>query len=167
MSVLTRPTDLAAGLLLKRLVLLFGGTYLAMVSITNTVNFLNSVAGTHATFLNSQNNSYIASIVKVYSLPTWFDELAVLGAATVEGIGAVLFFRALIRYRGNGAGATAAYTALAWNIGVWFAFIAGTEFFIAYPPEAPFRELLGLGLLMTLVVALVPDNPGVGPDSVA
>ena len=88
-----------------------------------------------------------------------------LSAATIEGIGAVLFLRALIRYRGNGTGATEAYTALAWNIGVWFAFIAGTEFFIAYPPEAPFRELLGLGLLMTLVVALVPDTPGHGTST--
>src|SRR5215510_13331807 len=108
MSVLTRPlvrADLSAGLLLKRLVLLFGGSYLAMVSITNAVNFLNSVAGTHARFLNSENNSYIASIVKIYSVPSWFDEIAVLGAATVEGVGAVLFFRALVRYRGNGAGA--------------------------------------------------------------
>jgi hypothetical protein len=165
MSVSTRSTDLAVGLLLKRLVLLFGGTYLAMVSITNAVNLLNSIAGTHAKFLNSQNNSYIASIVKIYSLPSWFDELAVLGAATIEGIGAALFVRALIHYRGNGVGATEAYTALAWNIGVWFAFVAGTEFFIAYPPEAPFRELLGLGLLMTLVVALVPDTPGLGPTS--
>src|SRR5262249_53508451 len=114
---------------------------------------------------NSQNNSYIASIVDIYSLPSWFDELAVLGAATIEGVGAVLFFRALIRYRGNGVGAAEAYTALAWNVGVWFAFIAGTEFFLAYPPGAPFRELLGLGLLMTLVVALVPDTPGQRPSS--
>jgi hypothetical protein len=54
---------------------------------------------------------------------------------------------------------TEAFQALAWNICVWFAFIVGTEFFIAYPSESPFRELLALGLLMALVIALVPDSP--------
>jgi hypothetical protein len=148
-----------AGLVLKRLVLAFGATYLGMVCVTNLVNFAHAVTGTHGTFLNSGNASYIASIVKVYSLPGWFDELFVLGAATIEGIGALLFVRALLRFRGEGTGVTEAYQALAWNIAVWFAFIVGTEFFIAYPSESPFRELLGLGFLMTLVVTLVPDSP--------
>ena len=84
----------------------------------------------------------------------------VLGAATIEGIGALLFVRALLRDRGGGSGAAEAYQALAWNITVWFAFIVGTEFFIAYPSESPFRELLGLGFLMTLVITLVHDSPG-------
>ena len=155
-----RTTDRAAGLVLKRLVLAFGATYLGMVCVTNLANFANIVAGTHGKFLNSGNADYIASIVKVYSMPGWFVDLAVLGAATIEGIGAVLFVRALLRYRGGGTGVTEAYQALAWNIAVWFAFIVGTEFFIAYPSESPFRELLGLGLLMTLVITLVPDSPG-------
>jgi hypothetical protein len=40
--------------------------------------------------------------------------------------------------------------------GALYAF--GTEFFIAYPSESPFRELLALGLLMTVVVAVLPDT---------
>jgi hypothetical protein len=160
----TRVTERAAGLVLKRLVLAFGATYLGMVCVTNLANFANVLAGTHAKFLNSENAGYIASIVKVYSMPAWFDDLAVLGAATIEGIGALLFVRALLRYRGGGSGVSEAYQALAWNIAIWFAFIVGTEFFIAYPSESPFRELLGLGLLMTLVITLVSDSPG-GPDS--
>lgn len=149
----TRP-----GFVIKLLVLAFGGTYLAMVSVTNLVNFIASVTDQHWTFLNSGNSDYIASIVKIYSLPSSFDHVFVLGAALIEGIGAALFIRALMRFRGNGLGVGEAYQALAWNIGVWFAFIVGTEFFIAYPSESPFRELLALGLLMTLVVAAVPDQ---------
>ena len=156
----TQVVDRAAGLVLKRLVLAFGATYLGMVCVTNLVNFANLVAGTHGRFLNSGNADYIASIVKVYSIPSWFDGLAVLGAATIEGIGAVLFVRAVLHFRGGGSGVTEAYQALAWNIAVWFAFIVGTEFFIAYPSESPFRELLGLGLLMTLVITVVPDATG-------
>ena len=156
----TQVVERAAGLVLKRLVLAFGATYLGMVCVTNLANFANVVAGTHVKFLNSGNADYIASIVKVYSMPGWFVDLAVLGAAMIEGVGALLFVRALLRYRGGSTGVTEAYQALAWNIAVWFAFIVGTEFFIAYPSESPFRELLGLGFLMTLVITLVPDGSG-------
>jgi hypothetical protein len=145
--------------MLKRLTLAFGGVYLAMVSLTNLVNFMAAVAGVRWAFLNSGNGDYIASIVKIYSLPPWFDEVFVLGAALIEGIGAALFLRALLRFRGNGAGMTEAFQALSWNLCVWFAFIVGTEFFIAYPSESPFRELLALGFLMTLIISLVPESP--------
>ncbi|MFZ2013422.1 MAG: hypothetical protein WAV00_06335 [Nocardioides sp.] len=158
-ELLTLTTGRRSGLALKRLVLIFGATYLGLVCLTNIVNLVNAVAGTHSRFLNSQNASYIASVVKVYAVPGWFDNLAVLGAALVEGLGAWLFIRAVRRFRGDGSGLTEAYQALAWNIAVWFAFIVGTEFFVAYPSESPFRELLGLGFLMTLVITLVPDAP--------
>ncbi|MGD9961342.1 hypothetical protein [Nocardioides sp.] len=158
-ELLTLTAGRRSGLALKRLVLIFGATYLGLVCLTNIVNLVNVVAGTHSRFLNSQNASYIASVVKVYAVPGWFDNLAVLGAALVEGLGAWLFIRALRRFRGDGSGLTEAYQALAWNIAVWFAFIVGTEFFVAYPSESPFRELLGLGFLMALLITLVPDAP--------
>jgi hypothetical protein len=160
---MSSPTTTAGpeiGLWLKRLVLLIAGTYLAMVCVTNLVNVIEALTDTHATFLNSQNTSYITSIVKVYSWPSWFGDIAVIGAVMIEGVGALLFVRALLRYRGHGVGVVEVYQALAWNIGVWFAFIVGTEFFIAYPSESPFRELLALGLLITLVVTVVPDSIG-------
>ena len=148
------------GLRLKQVVLAFGATYLGLVALTNLVNLVSQVTGSRWVFLNSQNAGYIATIVKVYGWPGWFDELAVLGAAVIEGVGALLFIRALMRYRGGRRGESAVYLALTWNIGVWFAFIVGTEFFVAYPSESPFRELLALGLLMTVVIAVVPDDAG-------
>ncbi|HEU5036583.1 MAG TPA: hypothetical protein VFT70_06255 [Nocardioides sp.] len=146
------------GLRLKQLVLAFGAAYLGLVALTNLVNLLSEATGGDWTFLNSSNTGYVASVVDVYSWPGWFDELAVAGASLVEGAGALLFARALLRYRGGGAGAVEAYQALAWNLGVWCAFIIGSEFFVAYEAEGTFRELLGLGLLMIVVVAVVPDD---------
>jgi hypothetical protein len=49
------------GLLLKRLVLLTGAIYLAMVATTNAVNFIASVGHFHWIFLNSGNAAYITS----------------------------------------------------------------------------------------------------------
>ena len=93
------------GLRLKQLVLLFGGPYLAMVCVTNLVNLAATITDGHWAFLNSGNADSIRSIVKHYSWPNWFDDLAVLGAAAIEGIGAVLFARALLRFKVSGVDA--------------------------------------------------------------
>jgi hypothetical protein len=152
------------GLLLKRLVLVFGGLYFAMVAVTNAVNFIATAGGFHVTFLNSGNVAYIASVTKVYSWPSWTDDAVVLAAALAEGFGAFLFGRALLRFRGGRTGLRAVWLAVTWNIVVWLGFIAGTEFFVAYTAEGPFRELLGIALLMAVIVAVVPDRPA-GPGA--
>jgi hypothetical protein len=152
-----RLTD-QPGLLLKRLVLLAGAIYLAMVATTNAVNFIASVGHFHWTFLNSGNAAYIASITKVYAWPVWTDHAVVLVAALAEGFGAFLFIRALVRYRGGAAGLRAVWQALTWNIAVWLGFIIGTEFFVAYASEGPFRELMIMALLMPVIIAVVPDG---------
>jgi hypothetical protein len=148
------------GLLLKRLVLAAGAIYFAMVALTNAINFIVSVGGFHWTFLNSGNVAYIASITKIYAWPAWTDNAVVLLAALAEGFGAFLFVRALLRFRGGTAGIRAVWQALSWNIVVWLGFIAGTEFFVAYQSEGPFRELLAIALLMPVIIAVVPDRIG-------
>jgi hypothetical protein len=92
--------------------------------------------------------------------PAWFDNAAVMAAALAETAGALLFWNALRKFGGHGAGAREAWIALGWNILVWLGFIAGTEFFVAYQAEGPFRELLAISLLMAIVVAVVPDDAG-------
>ncbi len=149
------------GLLLKRLVLLVGAVYFAMVALTNSVNFVASVGHLHWVFLNSGNAAFIASIVKVYSWPVWTINGIVLMAALAEGFGAFLFVRALLRFRGGSTGMRAVWMALIWNIAVWLGFIAGTEFFVAYPAQSPFRELMVIALLMPVIIAVVPDRAAV------
>jgi hypothetical protein len=151
------------GLRIKQLVLGIGAVYFTFVAVTNVVNFIVSVGGYHWSFLNSGNVSYIASITKVYSWPAWFDKAAVLAAALAETAGALLFWKALRHFRGRSTGVRDAWIALGWNIMVWLGFIAGTEFFVAYQSEGPFRELLAISLLMAIVIAVVPDEPGL-PD---
>ena len=78
----------------------------------------------------------------------------------MEAAGALLFWNALRKFRGHGAGVRDAWIALEWNIMVWLGFIAGTEFFVAYPSEGPFRDLLAIALLVAVVIAVVPDDGG-------
>ena len=154
--VLARP-----GVRVKQLVLGIGAVYFTFVAVTNIVNFIVSVGGYHWTFLNSGNVSYISSVTKIYAWPAWFDQAAVLAAALAETAGAFLFWNALHKFGGHGTGAREAWIALGWNIMVWVGFIAGTEFFVAYQAEGPFRELLVISLLMAIAVAVVPDDAGV------
>jgi hypothetical protein len=145
-------------LLLKRVVLAIGALYFTMVALTNAINFIATVGHFHWLFLNSGNAAYITSITKVYGWPAWTTATVVLLAALAEGFGAFLFIRALVRYRGGAAGMRAVWQALTWNIVVWLGFVAGTEFFVAYTAEGPFRELLVIALLMPVVIAVVPDR---------
>jgi hypothetical protein len=153
-TVFARP-----GLTFKRLTLLIGALYFTLVAGTNVVNFVASISDHHWTVLNSGNVAYIDSIVKGYPVPSRFAELAVLAAAVVEGIGAWLFWRALRDYRGGATGIREVWIALTWNVLVWLGFIVGTEVFVAYTSESPFRELLLIALAMAAVVAVVPDDP--------
>ena len=153
-AVFARP-----GLTFKRLTLLVGALYFTLVAATNVVNFVASVGDHQWTVLNSGNVAYIDSIVKGYPVPHRFPMLAVLAAAVVEGFGAWLFWRALRRYRGGATGMRDVWISLTWNVLVWLSFIVGTEVFVAYTSESPFRELLLIALAMAVVVAVVPDDP--------
>ncbi len=100
------------GLRLKQLVLAFGAVFLGIVALTNLLNLL-SVATTDSDADTQRQQLAVASVIEVYSWPGWFPELVVLGALLIEGTGAVLFARALLRYRGGGSGVVEAYQALA------------------------------------------------------
>lgn len=152
-GLLARP-----GLRLKQLLLVLGAAYLGVVAVTNLVNLGAEALTADVTALNSRNTDYVASVVGVYSVPGWLDELVVVGAATLETVGALLFLRAALRFRGAGTGRVEAFQALLFATALWGAFILGTELFVAYDSQGTFRELLAVTLLMAVVVAVVPDD---------
>jgi hypothetical protein len=159
-GLLARP-----GLRLKQLLLVLGAAYLGVVALTNVVNLGDEALAANVTVLNSHNTGYVASLVGVYSVPGWLDELVVVGAAILEAIGALLFLRAALRFRGGGTGRLEAFQALLFATALWGAFILGTELVVAYDSQSTFRELLAVTLLMAVVVAVVPDDPGAEPGS--
>jgi len=146
------------GVVVKRLTLLIGAVYFTFVAVTN---FVAVLGGDHWTVRNSGNAADIESITKAHS----FDHAAVALAVVAETIGAVLLWRAVVRYGGNGTGVREAWWALTGNVLVWLGFIAGTESFVADTSESPFRELLMIGLAMAVVITVVPDDPGSRPGS--
>jgi hypothetical protein len=146
------------GLLLRRLVLFFWAMYFSMVAITNTIDFLGELDLFEWTFLNSQNFQYLESVVKVYDVGSLLTKLMLLGALTIEIVGAVLFWRALKAIGRGATGRRPVYEALCWGVAVWTAFVFMTEFFVAYTAEAPFRELLMIMLASAIAVTVIPDD---------
>jgi hypothetical protein len=141
------------GLLFKRILIGFWALFFSLVALTNLVNLLDSLGAFDLTFLNSENYGYLRSVVEVYDVGSPLTKVLLAGALAIETIGAVLFWRALLRAR-----RPAALLALCWGALVWIAFIVMTEFFVAYKAESPFRELLMLVIATALAVALIPDR---------
>ncbi|MGO9961529.1 MAG: hypothetical protein ACLP50_37080 [Solirubrobacteraceae bacterium] len=87
--------------------------------------------------------------MKIYGV----GALATKGLLAIEITGAALFWRAL-RERDD----TPALQALCHGAAVWLAFIFLTEFFVAYPSESVFRELLLLTIATAIYIALAPER---------
>ncbi|MGH2923425.1 MAG: hypothetical protein ACRDKH_05285 [Solirubrobacterales bacterium] len=157
MSVIT---GIPSGLLFKRLLLGLWVMYFTMVAITNFVDLMEEFGAFDWTFLNSDNFSYLESVVKVYDVGEVPTKLLLAGAFVIEVAAAALFWRAIFGYGRKPGGAQAAFQAVCLGTLVWISFVFMTEFFVAYDAESPFRELLALMIGTGIAVALVPDNTG-------
>ena len=146
------------GLLLKRLVLLFWAMYFSLVALTNFVNLLDELGAFDWTFLDSENFSFLESVVEVYDVGSVITKLLLFGAFLIELTAAVLFWRGLMATRRGSH--SEAMLAICFGTFVWTAFVFMTEFFVAYKAEAPFRELMAIMLASAITVALVPDDAG-------
>src|ERR1700749_4037593 len=135
----------------KRVLLGFWTMYFTIVAVGNAIDLLDALGALHWTFLDSTNFAFMRTIVRVYHVGPDLTKLLLAGALAVDGVGGVLLLGAL-RDRGS------ALRALTWSAAVWSAFIFMCELFIAYPSEAPFRDLL----LLTIATALVPRRGRAG-----
>jgi hypothetical protein len=149
-----------SGLLFKRLLLLFWTMFFSMVALTNLVNLLDSLGLFDWTFLDSGNFDYLRDVVGVYGVGGPPTKLLLLGALLIEGIAAMLFWRALLGFGIKRDGERLAMTAVCWGTLVWTSFVFMTEFFVAYGAESPFRELMAIMVGTGIALALIPDDVG-------
>ena len=151
---------MALGLVLKRLLLAFWTMYFSMIALTNGVDLLDELGVARWKFLNSGNFDYLSSVVKVYAVGPGLTKLMLAAAFTIELVGAIAFWRALLSLGRREGGRTAALQAICWGTAVWTAFVFMTEFFVAYQSESVFRELLALMIGTALAITLIPDDAG-------
>lgn len=135
------------------LLLLFWAMYFSLIAVTNLVNLLDALGTIHWTFLDSGNFGYLRSVVRVYHVGPSPTKVLLGGAVAIEAVAAGLFWSAL-----RHPGGARTWQALCHAVGVWVAFILATELFVAYPSEAPFRELLLLTIATAIYFAGLVDR---------
>jgi hypothetical protein len=157
----------SVGLLLKRLLLAFWAMYFSMVALTNLIDLLGQLGALHWTFLDSGNFAYLRSVVKVYGVGRDVTKVLLAGAWLIAVVGAILFWRALAASGPGGGGSRRTFEALCWGVLVWLSFTFMTEFFVAYPAESVFRELLVLMIATAVALVVIPDEVSRPPGSAA
>jgi hypothetical protein len=146
-----------------RLVLLFWAAWLSVVVTTNLLNVLVAV-GTlpHSFAFTSGNWQWINQVMDPLAVPRALQGAFFAGAILWEGVAAVLFWRAVIVYRGRSIGQEhAALAACAVNLALWAAFQVLDEVFLAYQPEQVHRAIF-LNQIATIILLAVLSAMG-GP----
>ena len=138
---------LALVITLKRGLLLFWALWLSVVVTTNVLDGLQvlSFLGESFRFV-SGNWSWINRTMDPLAVPRSVQALMFSGVVLWEALGAALFWRALVAYRGRPLGLEpTVIAASAVNLGLWAAFQVLDEVFLAYSLTT--RTDLGEGAL--------------------
>ncbi len=154
---------------LARALLFFWALWLSIVALTNVLNGLQVLALLPDTFrFVSGNWSWINGTLDPLDVPRPLQALMFTAAILWEALAAMLYWRALVAYRGRSlAQEPAVIAASAVNLGLWAAFQVLDEVFLAYEPQAVHRDIFASQLLTILTLCVLPvttkaSEPGQG-----
>jgi hypothetical protein len=129
-------------------------TYISLVTASNLTELMHSFGWVSWTF-RSGNLDFIGTATKIYVSSRAVNQVLLAGVIAWEGLSAVLFWRATVRYASaQRDGLPAARAALVLLGSLWFAFAIATELFVAYDRginESSYWTL-ATAILATLVV---------------
>ncbi|MEZ0541320.1 hypothetical protein [Fibrella arboris] len=119
---------------IKAGLLLFWALYFSVVWLSNTTDALKALNLLPTGFrFVSGNYSLVSKVVGMYGPTAGLAGVFFAGVISWEGIGAVLFWQALIGLlKHTGDSRAAAHRAFGATIGLWAAFILTDEVFLAY-----------------------------------
>ncbi|MBO0948450.1 hypothetical protein [Fibrella forsythiae] len=114
--------------------LLFWALYFSIVCLSNTTDALKALNLLPPNFrFVSGNYSMVSKVVGIYGPTAGWAGFFFAGVISWEGVGAVLFWRALAgSIRETADRVALAYQAFGVTIGLWAAFIISDEVFLAY-----------------------------------
>jgi hypothetical protein len=148
-----------SGLFLKRFLLLFWTTWLAVVFASNVLDGCKALGVLDVTWpFASGNYLFLTEVTGRYGTPAWLNELLFLGVIIWEGVAALLFGLAWLRYRGSDASRGLVHAAFTVSLGLWAAFAVADELFIAYAVEATHLRLFTAQLATLLAIELLPEE---------
>jgi hypothetical protein len=145
---------------LKRGLLFFWAAWLSFVCLTNVLDGLQRLDILPAAWTYASGNvGLVLAVVQARGTPSWVAAILFAGVTSWEGLCAGLFWKAALRFRGDGPSRALAITAFAFSIALWAALCVAIEAFIAFDKisEGVFQTLLGVNLLSLLAICLLPD----------
>src|SRR6185312_16016692 len=117
-----------SGLFLKRCLLLFWSLWLSVVFLTNVLDGCKALRLLNDNWsFASGNYRFLAETTACYGTPTWLNGLLFLGVIVWEGIAAVLFWLAWLRFRGEEESRRPLYAAFTVSLMLWSAFAIADE----------------------------------------
>jgi hypothetical protein len=146
-------------LLLKRALLAFWAVWLTVVLATNVLDAAKAVGalGPGWTFA-SGNYAFLAETTSRYGTPPWLIAVLFAGVIAWQGLAAVLFWRACLRFREASYDARRSrYAAFTVSLLLWAAFLVADEVFIAYAVAATHLRLFTAQLVTLLAIELLPE----------
>ena len=128
------PTHHAIDKRIRAGLLLFWALYFSTVWLSNTTDALKALTLLPPDFkFVSGNYGMVQKVVRIYGPTAGLAGLFFAGVILWEGLGAILFWRALIgTIRKTGNSRVLAYQAFGVTIGLWATFIFSDEVFLAY-----------------------------------
>lgn len=147
-------------LTLKRGLVFFWALWLTIVWLTNVTDLLKhfNILGADFTFA-SYNYDFMRETTAIYALPAAMVLALYIGVIVWEGLAALLLWRAFAAFRGTAVrGLPAVYTAFAFSLALWAAFVVVDEFFIAYEVEGTHMAIFTSQLVTLLAVRLLPED---------
>jgi len=149
-----------------RITLLFWAAWLSVVVVTNVLNVLVAVGALPQAFVFTSGNwQWINQVMDPLAVPRWLQAVFFASAITWEALAAVLFWRAVVAYRGWPLRQErAALAACAVNLTLWAAFQVLDEVFLAYQPEQVHRAIF-LNQIATIIMLAVLPTMKESPDA--
>jgi hypothetical protein len=147
--------------LLKRITLLFWAAWLSVVVTTNVLDALRALGALPESFkFVSGNWQWINQVMDPVGVPRGLQAVLFAGAIAWEALGAMLFWWAVVSYRGRPlVQEKAAIAACCVNLALWAAFQVLDEVFLAYQPEAVHRVIFVSQIATLLLLQLACDQP--------
>jgi hypothetical protein len=150
-------------LILKRALLAFWATWLTIVLVTNVLDAGKALGVLDESWAFASGNfRFLAETTSRYGTPAWINAVLFAGVIAWEASAAVLFWLAVLRYRGKEQGRGIVYSAFAASLLLWGAFLVADEVFIAYAVAGTHLRLFTAQLATLLAIELLPEGTVVG-----
>ena len=146
-------------LFLKRGLLFFWSVWLTVVFATNVLDGCKALGLLSDNWnFASGNYRFLATTTARYVTPAWLNGLLFLGVIGWEGIAALLFWLAWLRFRSQQGSRGLLYAAFTVSLTLWSAFAIADELFIAYGVEDTHWRLFTAQLATLLAIELLPES---------